>query len=173
MKKTDQEIKALDNETGEILDIGGVYYTDDGLPCYDKCNLQSNDHLGYDDHKNIIVVHEIPTDLWKEMDVEAQGCGLKNMLSLIIKSGQDVSILSSDNMQFGDTTLLPDNINDQFNQAKALKADYSKLPDEITGGLSLNEFIAALGDQDVVEFVKKQIANNSVKETATNEQKQD
>lgn len=153
--------------TGEILD-SGIYYVD-GLPVYDKCNLMDNDHLGYDEYKNVIVVHEAPTDIWKEMDIEAKQTGLKNVLSLVVKSGQSLSILDYDDRMCVDTTLVPDNINDQLEQQRQLKETFDKVPVAITEGKNIQEFLAMLGNQDVLDFVKKQIEKNTVKEPTNNE----
>lgn len=170
MTQKTKDVLPVDHDTGEVLEQG-VYFVD-GLPVYDKCNLIGNDHLGYDEYKNVIIVHEQPDDLWKLMDIEAQGTGLKAVIDIVTRSGQPLSVLDYDDKSCGDTTMLPDNVNDQFQLSKKLKSDFDALPGEITQGKTLSQFLELLGNQDVLEFIKKQTENKE-KETLANEQKQD
>lgn len=172
MSKQKTESLGLDTTTGEIQEVQGVYYVD-GLPVYDKCNLMDNDHLGYDEYKNVVVVHEAPTDIWKEMNIEAQQTGLRNVLAMVIRNGQSLAVLDYDDTQCVDTTLVPDNINDQLAQQKAMKEAFDKIPASITEGKNIQDFLAMLGNQDVMDFIKKQTEKNNLKEISTNEQKQD
>lgn len=161
------ESLGLDKSTGEIME-SGVYYVD-GLPVYDKCNLMNNDHLGYDEHRNVILVHEAPTDIWKEMEIEAEHTGLKNVLDLVLRTGQSLQVLDYDDSQCFDTTLMPDNINEQVALQKQLKESFDKIPVTITEGKNIQEFLAMLGNQDVLDFIKKQTEKNAIKEPTTNE----
>lgn len=131
----------------------------DGAMDYTECHWINNDHLGYDEKKNVVVIKEKPTDIIPLQNAYKEESDIH---TIIKKAGiLGVSLEATENDFYGDATLVSDSLNEQnaamIQNAKDMQQVYAKLPKEVTGGLSLSEFLSALGNSDVHEYVKSKM----------------
>lgn len=150
------------NDEGELVPVDQrPIVKDDGSIDYSNCNLVSCSHLGYNEKGEVIIIDEPSIDGWKEMEACAPGCTLKEIIVSATRSHGSAylqaPIMHTNTAQYGDDSLLPDNI---FDAIKIRDEHFKEVQDlGIVSGSSVDEITQKLIDNPdlIKDFVKSKM----------------